>query len=93
MDLILDNYYKLTYSSSILYFKYKGVNDIDGDILIITDNYIIDRGEYIKSDEFYLDDDDIIVNATINDVISFLPKNHPERIAFRKNRINNLLNM
>ena len=93
MNLIVDNYYKLSYSSSILYFKFKSVEGIDGDKFIITADYVIDRGEYIHSNGFYLDEDDIIEDASINDMIQFLPHNHPERIIYRKKLIKNLLSI
>lgn len=90
-------YYRLTYlvvspismktSNSICYFKYV---DICGNILT-TSGFVIMNGVYYNSDEYHINYDDVYEEVNLTEILVYLPTNHPEKILFRKDRINKLL--
>lgn len=90
-DLIVDNYYKLLYTNSdFYYFKF---SHIEFDRIYTKGNFCIKNNIFMKTYglSVYFTDGYILEKILISDILMFFPKNHPEIINFRKERIKKLL--
>ena len=80
-DLIKGKFYKFVYNNQYYYFQFE---EIKGDEIVLGGG-----GNFYNLKNFldYYDYEEV----EISEFIGFLPQNHPERINFRKQRIERLL--
>ena len=90
MNLIPNKYYKCSYGDYEFYLKYKNQNnfEISYYFVIVDKQYVnIDYKIDLRNQRYSFHE------VNINEIIEYLPKNHPDRIFFRKQRIKNILEL
>lgn len=89
-ELIKGQYYKFMYDDTKYIFKFNVL--LNDEKIFVDKQWYIQNEFYFNTEYFYNRSYYNFEEITLSEVVEYLPLSHPERIIFRKERVNKLLN-